>query len=236
MLFLSLIFPHPKHLPSQPGSCRANPFLMQFTWHGLSCFEIVAKTAQGEITLVTDPYGNETGLRTRALEAQIVTMSHDAEDANNKTVVAGAPFLIDKPGEYEVKGVFVYATSAPIASGEHLLTRIETEGMSVGHLGAIDRELTDQELEAMRGVDVLLIPVGGGRVLDAKRAAAVMQQIEPRIVIPMTYAIPTLKETLGSLEDFYKAVGSCRKEESNKYKIAKKDLPEEELVCVTLMR
>ena len=204
---------------------------MQISWNGLSCFEITANTSNGEVSVVVDPYSEGTGLRVpRALEADIVCVSHDDNDANNVSSVAGEPFAVKMSGEYEVKDVFVYAI--PVDKG--IIFRIEAEGMHVAHLGAISRALSDKELETLGTVDILMIPVGGGRVLTPKLAAEVMAQIEPRVVIPMTYALPSLKESLATVDDFCKAIGTCRRETSNKYKIAKKDLPADDMLVMEL--
>jgi len=206
---------------------------MQISWNGLSCFEITANTSNGEVSVVVDPYSEGTGLRVpRALEADIVCVSHDDNDANNVSSVAGEPFVVKMAGEYEVKDVFVYAI--PVDKG--IIFRIEAEGMHVAHLGAINRALSDKELETLGTVDILMIPVGGGKVLTPKLAAEVMAQIEPRVVIPMTYALPSLKESLATADDFCKAIGTCRRETSNKYKVAKKDLPMDDMLVMELAK
>jgi len=216
---------------------------MNISWHGLSCFEISTKGLNGEATLVIDPYQNSTGLRfPRTLEAQVVAVTHDAEHANNIEAVLGNPFVVHNPGEYEVKGIFLYGISAPRAQdlkGEpkaNTIYRLEIEGVSLAHLGALDRELTDEELEHLKNIDILMLPVGGGRVMSPKVAAVVMTQVEPRMVIPMTHAIENLKEKLASVDDFCKEMGLCQKEETTKLKITRKDLPEEETKIVVLTR
>ena len=206
---------------------------MQIIWHGLSSFEIKAKTAAGNVTIVTDPYDNATGLRfPRKLEAQLVLSSHDEQDANNIAAVGGEPYVIDLPGEFEVKDVFVFAIDAT----DNLLFRIEAEGMKIAHLGAVNRALTDEELATLGDIDVLMVPVGGGRVLDPKKASEVIAQVEPRVIIPMTHGIDGVKENLVHVNDFCKELGACRKEELNKYKFARKDLPEEDMLIVNLQR
>lgn len=206
---------------------------MQISWNGLSCFEIMANTANGEVSVVVDPYAEGTGLRVpRTLDADIACVSHDESDANNVSAVAGEPFVIKMAGEYEVKDVFVYAI--PLDKG--LIFRIEAEGMHVVHLGAISRTLTDGEIEELGTVDILMVPVGGGRVLSPKLASEVIAQLEPRVVIPMTHGISNIKETLATVDDFCKAVGTCRRETGNKYKIAKKDLPADDMLIMELAK
>ncbi|HLD21179.1 MAG TPA: MBL fold metallo-hydrolase [Patescibacteria group bacterium] len=216
---------------------------MQISWNGFSSFEIITKTSSGDVRLVTDPYQNSTGLRfPRTLEAEILLESHDEEDANNREAVVGSPYIIDLPGEFEVRSVFVFGVSAVLKREEkgrkiqNLLFRIETEGMRLAHLGALDRPLTDEELQKLENIDILMIPVGGGRYMDPSIASEVISQIEPRVVIPMTHALPSMKEPLSSIDDFCKAFGTCRREDMNKYKVTRKDLPEEDMVIISLTR
>lgn len=213
---------------------------MNILWHGLSCFEINTKTAAGEVTLVVDPYDNTTGLRfPRTLTADLVAVSHDEADANNVEAVQSKPMVITMPGEYEVKSVFIYAIHVPLAEkglADHRIFRFEIEGVHLAHLGALNRALTNTELEELGSIDILMIPAGGGRVLTPKLAAEVIEQLEPRVVIPMTHALDGLKESLGTAEAFCKSLGVCRMESTNKLKISKRDLPEEDMLIVTLER
>jgi len=206
---------------------------MNISWHGLSCFEIEAKTTSGNVTMIIDPYENTTGLRfPRTLEGQVVAVTHNEEDANNTASVSGDPFIINMPGEYEVKGVFVYG----IAADDQTIYRIEAEGINIAHLGALKRELTDAELQQLGDIDILMVPVGGGRVMSPSVAAEVIGSIEPRVVIPMSHGIPNVKEKLATVDEFCKAFGVCRRESSNKYKVTRKDLPEDDMLIMTLER
>lgn len=216
---------------------------MQIYWHGLSCFEIITTTSDGEVTVVIDPYQNTTGLRfPRTLEAQMVLMSHNEEVANNLSEIAGHPQVVQMPGEFEVRGVFAFGVDAPLKRQQknepvpNCLFRLEAEGMHIAHLGGLDRPLSDEELQELQNIDVLMVPVGGGSVLSAKQASEVIAQIEPRVVIPMMYQILNVKEPLETLDVFCKEMGACRKEEMNKYKVTRKDLPEEDMLIVTLTR
>lgn len=216
---------------------------MQISWHGLSCFSITDKGPDGEVVVVIDPYDNSTGLRfPRSLEANLVLSSHNEKDANNVAAVQGKPFVIKSPGEYEVKGIFVYAFPAPIIEKKtekktaNNMYRLMVDGMAVAHLGAINRELTDEEIKALGNIDILMIPVGGGRVMDAKAAVKVISQIDPRVVMPMTHGIPNLKEKFALVDDFCKELGVCQREENTKYKVTRSSLPEEETLIMTLSR
>jgi L-ascorbate metabolism protein UlaG (beta-lactamase superfamily) len=62
-------------------------------------------------------------------------------------------------------------------------------------------------LGAIGNVDLRLVPVGGGRALDAARAAEVVRQVEPRVVVPMHYALPAIKKELAPVERFLQEMG-----------------------------
>lgn len=221
---------------------------MNISWHGLSCFELACTTPQGKVSLVIDPYHNETGLRfPRTLEAAAVAVTHAGEDADNTAAIEGHPFVVRTPGEYEIKDIFVFGISVPLTTEAgsggkkekempHVIYRIEAEGLHIAHLGALNRALTDAELQELKNIDILMIPVGGGRVLSPKLASEVIAQIEPRVVLPMTHTIPNQKEAFGSVDDFCKAFGVCRRESAGTYKVTRKDLPEDDMLIMTLER
>ncbi len=214
---------------------------MQISWNGLGSFVITGKPIAGEVSLVTDPYQNETGLRfPRTLSASLVIQSHESEISNNLGAIASPEdkktFVVHHAGEYEVSGVFVTGVNTPLKDGTtHTIYRIELEDISVGFLGALDRELTDKEMEYLGAIDVLIVPACGGTVLSAKVAATVVGQIEPRLVIPSHIQVDGLKLKFDSEDAFVKELGAT-KEEMNKLKITKGALPQEDMGVIVLSR
>lgn len=212
---------------------------MIITWLGHSCFKLQDKIGNDGVTLITDPYSKEIGLKLPSLEADLVTISHDHEDHNNTSAIKGGPRIIDCAGEYDVKGIFVEGIASfhdeekGEKRGENIIYRIEIDDISVAHLGDLSHALDSAELEKLVGTDILLIPVGGKYTLDAKKAVEVISQIEPRMVIPMHYRHPDLKFELDDLEKFIKEIGVVPTYEE-KLKISKKDLPAEEMELVVL--
>jgi L-ascorbate metabolism protein UlaG (beta-lactamase superfamily) len=152
--------------------------------------------------------------------------------------VQGSPFIVSEPGEYEIKGLFVQGIQdAALDSGEKsrpVLYRMVVENMSLGFLGQIHRKLTDREIEALGDIDILLLPVGGGDVLNSKLASEAIALIEPRVVVPLYHDLPGLKAPLEHVDQFCKALGVCKRQDSNKLKISKKDLPAEDLLVAVL--
>ena len=219
---------------------------MNITWHGLSCIRIQESRQGGEVSLVTDPYAPESGKKlSRSFSADIVTVSADLPRHAESAAVSGAgegttSFVITGPGEYEVKDMFVTGIPTYLdvddgkEKGMNTMYRFNAGGLHLVHLGALKHPLDEKYMEDFHDVDVLLVPVGGGDVLTAKQAAEVVNQIEPRIIIPMHYKHDGLGEELDGVEAFVKALGLARPEPVAKFKISSKELPQEEMKLVLL--
>jgi len=218
----------------------------------------------GQISIIIDPFSEEIGLRIPKFEGDIILMTHNHYDHNNVKAVsaptsASEPFLISGPGEYEVKGVFIRGIHSLSAAnprlagdetksqrpwhdekqgkerGENTIYAIETEDLKLCHLGDLgQKELTEEQLEKIGEVDILMIPVGGVYTISAKEAPKIMSQIEPKITIPMHYAIPRLKIKLESSDKFLKTFGIKNLEPMKKLSIKKKDISLEEAKIVIL--
>lgn len=215
---------------------------MIIQWNGLGSFSITGKPIAGEVTLVSDPYALETGLKlSKNVSGALVTQSHDAAMANNRKEVSGTPenpdpFFISHAGEYEVQGIFVRGINAPLKDGTlHTIFRVSLEGMVVGLLGALDRPLKEAEIEALGDVDFLAVPVGGGTVLSAKEAAEAVAQVEPRVVIPTHHKIAGIKADFKPVEEFVSEV-AMKREDMNKINMKKSDLPLEDTQLIVLAK
>lgn len=216
---------------------------MQISWKGQACFQIVAsRNKQEQVKLVIDPYEDEVGLHLSPLEADILLVTHDHFDHNNRKAIKGDPFLIVNPGEYEVKGVFIQGIlsyhdgSQGKERGLNTIYVIEVEGMKVCHLGDLgQKELTPEQLEAIGDVDILLVPVGGVYTIGGREASSIVNQLEPKIVVPMHYAIPKLKPKLEGPEEFLKTIGAKEATPQEKLTIKAKDITGEETQVVVLI-
>lgn len=212
---------------------------MHILWHGKSCFTVTAKGSQGtdDVTFIIDPFHPESGLKLpRNLASAIVLITHDHPSHNYREGVSSDPFVIAGPGEYEVKGVFVYGISSwhdtknGAEHGVNTMYRIEVEGMSIAHVGDLGHALTDAHLDALKDIDILCVPVGGGSTIDSAVAADVVNAIEPRLVIPMHYALTG--RAPGDVQKFVKAIGVPSPETVEKLKITKKDLSQDQMRVV----
>lgn len=219
---------------------------MQIVWHGQSCFEITANPIKnGPVKIVIDPFSEEIGLKLPKLEADIILSTHSHHDHNNvkgvSSVGQNTPFLIEGPGEYEVKNIYIrgipswHDSKEGKERGQNTIYTIETEDLKICHMGDFGQtELTPEQLETIGEIDVLMVPVGGVYTIEAKEALKVMAQIEPKITIPMHYSLPKLKVKLDEVDKFLKAVGVKSAEPLPKLNIKKKDLSQEEAKILVL--
>ena len=215
---------------------------MNIIWHGQSLFELITTPAKNsQVKIVIDPFSEEVGLRVPKLEADIVLTTHNHYDHNNVKAVSGNPFLISGPGEYEIKNVFIQGIASwhddkkGAERGENTIYTIEAEDLKLCHLGDLgQKELFAEQLEKIAEVDILMIPVGGVFTISAKEALKIMSQIEPKITIPMHYALPKLKIKLDGLDKFLKIMSIKSIEPLNKLSIKKKDISPEEAKIIVL--
>jgi len=150
--------------------------------------------------------------------------------------------FFDGPGEYEVEGFSVTGIAARAhmdAEGGHTATmfRVDTLDATVLLTGHIYPKLTEEELEKIGMVDILIIPVGGaGYTLDAEGAASIVKKISPKVVIPTHYKQTGVKYEVpqGDLKDFVTEMGGAI-EKMDKFKV-KGGLLSETLQVIELER
>ncbi|MDD5731848.1 MAG: MBL fold metallo-hydrolase [Patescibacteria group bacterium] len=213
---------------------------MEIRHIGHSCFEIKNKN----ITIVTDPFTDDYGIKMPKLKANIVTVSHEHRDHNNVEAIASANsekdlFVVRNSGGYEIEGVLIEGISTfhddknGAIRGINNVYDIKMDGITLCHMGDLGADLSEEQIEELDGIDVLFVPVGGKYTVDAEHAAKIVNKIEPRIVIPMHYAVPGMRLELDSVDKFVKEIGLAA-EKLDVLKVEKKDLPQEGMRLVIL--
>lgn len=205
---------------------------MTISWYGEACFLLES----GGVRILIEPPQKESGLNSPRLKSDILiySKSRNSEESPFNGSLTGT-FIIDGPGEYEIKGINVLG----VADEENTLYNIEIDGIKIAHLGFLDKDLDNGKMALINEPDMVLIPVGNGLsaqagpVLDAEKAMKLINKIEPSVAIPMLYDIKGLKIKRAPLSIFLKESGT--KESSQpKLTIKKKDLTEEETKIVIL--
>ncbi|HEY63218.1 MAG TPA: MBL fold metallo-hydrolase [Caldilineae bacterium] len=207
---------------------------MEIIWYGHACFRLREKG----ITIITDPYDKSLGYTLPRLRADVVTSSHPAPGHAHVSAIRGDPKVLNGPGEYEIRGIFItgiptwHAHKRGQPDERNTVFLFDFNGISVCHLGDLGHVLSEDQVEAIGEVGVLLIPVGGGRTLDASRASEVISQLEPRIVIPMHYKTPTCACKLDKIDKFLRAMGISSVETRDALKLSASQLPDETQVVL----
>lgn len=165
-------------------------------------FEIEYKGANSVIIstkkskLVVDPKLSIVGLKDISAKDAVILATEERFATNDSDAILS----IEGPGEYgvadfDIKGI--PARRHIDSDSESLLStiyRVETGDLRIGIIGNIDGKLSDEQLEELGLIDILIIPVGGnGYTLDAVDAAGIVRMIDPKIVIPVHYADKSLK-------------------------------------------
>jgi L-ascorbate metabolism protein UlaG (beta-lactamase superfamily) len=171
---------------------------MELTWYGRTCVRLRGRDA----VVVADPYQSVVGPTGRGISGDIVTFSHPDDHrlprAKGKVGRDGHThlpsslddaFILDGPGEYEVKDVLVTGVrtyrddSRGEAAGKQTSFVVELDGLHTIHLGEIGHLLTEEKLGDIGSVDIACVPLGGN--LSPTKAAALVAQLDPSIVVPM---------------------------------------------------
>ena len=191
-------------------------------------------------TLITDPKLSVVGLKDVTIK-EAVEIATEARFATNGQ---DAKILIEGPGEYGVAGFHIRGIGAQRhldAEGQELLGtiyRIECGDVRIGLLGNIYEQLSEDKLEELGVVDILIIPVGGnGYTLDATGAASLVRKINPKVVIPVHYADDALTYQVhqDGLDLFVKELG-VPLETVSKYKVKGAALLPNTLTLVEIAR
>lgn len=179
--------------------------MLEIEYKGANTVVLSTKKA----TAVIDPKLSVVGLKDVVVKGAIEIATEERFALNSE----GARLHIEGPGEY---GVADFDISG-VAAQRHLdseqdpkkstMYRIESSGIRIAVVGNIYEKISEEQLEALGVVDILIVPVGGGGyTLDDVGAATVTRQVDPKVVIPVHYADDALKYEVpqADLDDFVK--------------------------------
>jgi L-ascorbate metabolism protein UlaG (beta-lactamase superfamily) len=183
---------------------------MIISYHGAECFKI----SQGDLSLVLNPQSK--------MSADITLFTTGRNEVAEKS-----GFVIDGPGEYEIKDVFIKGfLSEGLGKKVNTIYLISFEGLNICFLGALaNPSLSTETLEAGEDVDILFTPVSKD-TLDPAVAYKLAVSLEPSIIIPMYYTKETLEQ--------FKKEGGEKVEPLDKFVVKKKDLEDKEGEIVVL--
>lgn len=200
---------------------------MEIQNFGANCFRLTTKKAN----IIVDDNLEELKGKNQIKKGDIVlfTAAHGA-------IAKEDNFVLDQPGEFEVSKVSINGIAARSHMDEEgkksaTIFKVVTEDIRVLFVGHIHPDLTEEQLEQIGLIDIMIVPVGGsGYTLDGVGALKVIKKVEPKIVIPSHYSDAKQKLSYPvpqtSLEEAVKQLGMEIHEKTEKLKLKSSDIPE----------
>jgi L-ascorbate metabolism protein UlaG (beta-lactamase superfamily) len=177
---------------------------MRVDWYGQAAFRL----SGAEGTVFIDPFGDVSALTSRGMhfdypaiegvDADLLLVTHEHLDHNGVEVVDGNPTILRSTAgrlESPVGEIVAIASehdeSAGIERGPNTIFVFTLDGVRVAHFGDFGQtSLRDEQAEAVGQVDLLFLPVGDGPTIGAEQAAAIVNRLAPKWVVPMHYRTP----------------------------------------------
>jgi L-ascorbate metabolism protein UlaG (beta-lactamase superfamily) len=196
---------------------------VEVQYHGANCVRLVSKKA----SITVDDNLSDLGLKPATKKGDIALYTGPHAGAENEVKL-----IIDQPGEYEVSNTSIQGVSARAhidEEGQKSVTvyKIISDELRIAVVGHIHPDLTDEQLEALGTIDVLIVPVGGnGFTLDGVGALKVIKKIDPKLIIPTHYADVSINYPVPQqeLQDALKNVSMEASETTQKLKIKSTEL------------
>jgi L-ascorbate metabolism protein UlaG (beta-lactamase superfamily) len=207
---------------------------MKIKWYGHAAFLVT--TDQG-IRIIFDPYesgayGGQLAYGKIKDQADIVLTSHDHADHNDTKSLPGSPQVVKGSGSKTIKGVSIKGIAAyhdpskGSERGTNTIFNLLVDGIQVCHLGDLGHVLSEKELGEIGPVDILLIPVGGYFTIGANEATRVVDQVEPKVVIPMHFKTEKCGFPIAPVEDFIKGKPALKRSGASEATFDKASLPQ----------
>jgi L-ascorbate metabolism protein UlaG (beta-lactamase superfamily) len=190
------------------------------------------KVQLGDFIFAFNPVSRDFDAKAQKFGADAALISLNEPEFNgsdNVSFGSKEPFIIDGPGEYEIGGTFVRGFQSEGANGRiNTIYATTIDGIRLCHLGGLaNANLSAEVIEEIGEIDVLFLPVGGGKYLSPKDASKLATQLEAKIIIPTLYESTELKT-------FLKEAGEENTAAVDKLALKKKDVEgkEGEIVIV----
>ncbi|MDP2744453.1 MAG: MBL fold metallo-hydrolase [Dehalococcoidia bacterium] len=203
---------------------------MRIKWLGHAAFVI---TSDNGTRIITDPYTPQGGLSYGRINemAHIVTVSHTHFDHNNVSAVSGKPEVVRGAVSKEIRGIKIkgipafHDAAGGRQRGENTVFTMVVDGVSVCHLGDLGHPLTQEQINEIGKVDVLLIPVGGFYTVEPPVADQICSDLSPRVIIPMHFKTSKTDLPIAGVEEFLRGKSNVKRLAASEVEFKRDGLP-----------
>jgi len=179
---------------------------MRVDWYGQAAFHLTGR----EGSVFIDPLGDISGLSSRGIQfdypaiagvdADLLLVTHEHADHNGVEAIGGDPTVLrstagrlESPFGEVVAIASEHDEAAGTERGPNTIFVFGFDGLRIAHFGDFgQRTLRDEQANAVGTVDLMFLPVGGGPTIGAEQAAAIVELLHPRWVVPMHYRTPRI--------------------------------------------
>lgn len=144
-------------------------------------------------TIAINPYSEKNGVKPPRFKADLLLISENSDFFNNKKTILGQPFILEEPGEIEVnhifvKGIYNFSKKQNKETILNIVFRIDVEEISLGIITDWQEKIIkDLFFEEFSSIDILLMPVSKDLELIPEIVSNVLNQLEPKIFIPLFF-------------------------------------------------
>ena len=159
---------------------------LKLTWHGHSCFTL----EENGYAIVLDPFGDGAvpGFGPLKLKADQALCSHGHFDHNAVQCVTIHPDASKKVCPFQITEIHSWHDDAQgTKRGENIIRIYDDGEYRVAHMGDIGCMPTAEQKELLKGIDVMLMPVGGFFTMEPGDVHTLVQELQPRMLVPMHY-------------------------------------------------
>lgn len=180
--------------------------------------------------IAMDPYDQQIKDSLPDVSADLLLISHDHFDHSNIDLFKNRPEVVDSPEKNNIKGIQIegiktyHDRSHGAERGENIIFKFLVDGIQFVHLGDLGHMLSKEQLGKLKNVGVAMLPIGGVYTINFKEAIQLIDNIAPRVAIPMHFKQEDTKTDVDGIRPFLQEIQG-HKNLGHTIEITKKDLP-----------
>jgi L-ascorbate metabolism protein UlaG (beta-lactamase superfamily) len=169
---------------------------VEIKWFGHAFFQI---TSSSGLQIITDPF-RYMGYPMPEVWPDVVTVGKETRNHSNVALAKGDPIILrglkSWGDEWNVintlfRDVLIYNVPihmrAPYDYRKGSAFVFEVDGLCICHTGDLGEPFNEDQLDLIGHIDVALVPIGGSYTMGPESAKKVIDQLKPKIAVPMHY-------------------------------------------------